>query len=588
MLTPKFFAAAGRLLLLLPAIAASGQEPAPDAIYRGGQVVTADAGFSLQEAFAVHDGRIVAVGPNATITALAREGVTRIHELHGRMVLPGLIDSHVHAPAASMHEVDHEIPTMETIPEVLDYIRARAKVVPAGEWIQLQQVFITRLREARFPTRAELDAAAPNHPVVFRTGPDLMLNTRGMRESGFNREFKVTDGGPGHMELDASGNPTGLMRGLTRFLKTSLNRSASDQLRNDRLRQLLRAYNEVGLTAIGDRGANPSTIAQYTTLRERGDLSVRVSLSQTFPTVGAMDSILAAIDQIGASPLRREDPWLRLIGTKIWLDGGMLTGSAYMLKPWGRSEMYGITDDDYRGVLNVPPERLYPMVERVAKHGMQFTAHAVGDGAITELVRAYTRLAREHGPIRDLRMGISHSNFMTLETVEQAAQLGVVLDIQPPWLYLDTRTLVKQFGYDRLRYFQPLRTAFTLGAVAGGGSDHMLKIGDTRAINPYNPFLGMWTTITRRAKWYEGQLHPEEALTREQAIRFYTINNAHLLFREKEIGSIEPGKRADFVIIDRDLLRCPVDDIKETQVLQTWVDGRRVFERPGLAAQRLE
>jgi hypothetical protein len=305
---------------------------------------------------------------------------------------------------------------------------------------------------------------------------------------------------------------------------------------------------------------------------------VRVALSQTFPTVGSLESILTAIDQIAASPLRREDAWLRLIGTKIWLDGGMLTGSAYMLAPWGRNESYGIRDDAYRGVLNVPPDRLRAMVRRVAGHGMQFTAHTVGDGASETLLAEYAALNREK-PIRELRLSVSHSNFMTRETVEQAARLGVVLDIQPIWLYLDTRTLVQQFGYDRLRWFQPLKSIFAAGGVAGGGSDHMLKIGDRRANNPYNPFLAMWTTLTRRAKWYEGQLHPEEALTRRQAIEFYTRNNATLLFWEKEIGSIEPGKRADFVVLDRDLLTCPVDDVKDAQVLQTWLEGREVYRR---------
>jgi len=252
-----------------------------------------------------------------------------------------------------------------------------------------------------------------------------------------------------------------------------------------------------------------------------------------------------------------------------------------MLQPWGQSATYGIADDSYRGVLNVPADRLHQMVQRVAGHSMQFTAHTVGDGAITELLAVYERINRER-PIRDLRMSLTHANFMTAAAIADSARLGVVLDVQPAWLYLDTRTLVQHFGYDRLRYFQPLKSIFAAGAIAGGGSDHMLKIGDLRAINAYNPFLGMWTTITRGARWYEGNLHPEEALTREQAIQFYTRNNAHLLFWEKEIGSLEPGKRADFIILDRDVLTCPVDDIKDTQVLQTWLEGRRVHVAAGL------
>ena len=570
------------LVAAIAAAALSAQEAPPDAVWFNGKIVTVDAGFTVREALAVRGGRIVAVGTTREMRALAREGATQLHDLGGRMVLPGLIDSHVHAPAAAVFEFDHEIPDMETIRDVLDYVAARARVVPEGGWISLQQVFITRLKEARFPTRAELDAAAPRHAVNFRTGPDNMLNTLALKKCGFDQKFTVSDGGPGYLEKDAHGDPTGMARGLARYIKmrdTARVPAEADQ--RQRLQALFRDYNQIGFTTVCDRGAAPESIARYEKLRADGGLTVRVALSETFPTVGAMSSILAAIDQIAASPLRKPDAWLHLIGTKIWLDGGMLTGSAYMLQPWGRSENYGIRDDTYHGVLNVPPDRLLEMVRRVASHGLQFTAHAQGDAAGAVLLDTYEQVNREK-PIRELRMSITHSSFMTKENVEQAARLGVVLDIQPIWLYLDARTLVQQFGYDRLRYFQPLKSIFAAGGVAGGGSDHMLKIGDLRAINPYNPFLAMWTTITRRAKWFEGELHPEEALTRRQAIEFYTRHNAFLLFWEKELGSLEPGKRADFIVVDRDLLTCPIDDLKATRVLETWVEGRAVFRRAGL------
>jgi predicted amidohydrolase YtcJ len=171
---------------------------------------------------------------------------------------------------------------------------------------------------------------------------------------------------------------------------------------------------------------------------------------------------------------------------------------------------------------------------------------------------------------------------MSREAVEQAARLGVMLDIQPAWLYLDTRTLQKQFGYERLRYFQPLRSIFAAGGVAGGGSDHMQKIGSLRSNNPYNPFLGMATAITRRARWHEGQLHPEEALSREQAIRFYTLNSAKIMFLDQVTGSLEPGKLADLIILDRDLLHCAEEQISGTQVLRTYLGGKLVHQaKPG-------
>jgi predicted amidohydrolase YtcJ len=168
---------------------------------------------------------------------------------------------------------------------------------------------------------------------------------------------------------------------------------------------------------------------------------------------------------------------------------------------------------------------------------------------------------------------------MSAESIQKVADLEVIPLVQPAWLYLDTRTLAKHFGYERLRFFQPLRSIFEAGGIAAGGSDHMQKIGSLRSINPYDPFLGMWIAVTRRAKWYDGQLNPEEALSREQAIRFYTINCARALIQDKFVGSLENGKIADFIIIDTDLLSCPVDAIRKTQVLRTYLNGKLVYKR---------
>jgi predicted amidohydrolase YtcJ len=249
-----------------------------------------------------------------------------------------------------------------------------------------------------------------------------------------------------------------------------------------------------------------------------------------------------------------------------------------MLKPWGVSKIYSITDPEYRGLRYIPKDRLAAIVQTCVESNLQYTAHSVGDGAVTALLEAYEEVNKKT-PIQKTRPCITHSNFMTKEAIEKCAKLGVLVDIQPAWLYLDTRTLTAQFGYDRLRYFQPLKSLFEAGAIAGGGSDHMQKIGSFRSVNPYNPFLGMQTTITRKAKWYEGQLHPEESLSREQAIRFYTINNATIMFLEDQIGSLEAGKLADLAVLSQDILTCPADNIRDTQVLRTYMGGKLVYEK---------
>jgi hypothetical protein len=470
---------------------------------------------------------------------------------------------------------------MERIQDVLDYVAARARVLKKGQWIEVHQVFITRLLEQRYPTRAELDRAAPDQPVLFQTGPDASLNSLALKLSGIGRDFKINDGAGGFAEKDpVTSEPTGILRNCSRYVRVepaSRPPGQSDKVRL--LRDLLADYNSVGLTSVCDRDARPEEIETYQKLHQSGGLTVRMSLSHHIDTVGPINLVEAQIRKVATHPLfKRPDDWLRIIGIKTFLDGGMLTGSAYMLQPWGVSAIYSITDPAYRGVRFIAQDRLEAMVRAAVANDLQFTAHSVGDGAVTALLDAYAAVDNDL-PIRKSRPCISHSNFMTRDAVEQAARLGVMMDIQPAWLYLDTRTLAKHFGYDRLRFFQPLHSLFDAGAVAGGGSDHMQKIGSFRSVNPYNPFLGMATAISRRAKDYDGRLHPEEALSRDQAIRFYTINNARILGTEDRLGSLDPGKLADLIVLDTDILHCAEEDISKTQVLRTYIGGRLFYAR---------
>lgn len=549
----------------------------PDLILHHGKIATVDDRFTIAEALAIRGDVIVQVGTNEQVLSTKGDH-TRLVDLAGKFVLPGLIDSHTHPTGAAMHEFDHPVPDMETIADVLNYIRARAEVVPPGKWINVRQIFITRLREQRYPTRAELDSAAPQHPVMFSTGPDAMLSTLALKEAGIDKNFQP----PGEGIVDKNpqtGEPTGLLRSVSVSTK-SANRAASTEEQLDRLEALFRDYNSVGLTTVCDRNSSSGALNQYAALRAAMRLTVRMRVSYGVDGGGRETAIQEQIRQIARHPLRAADPLLQIIGIKCFLDGGMLTGSAYMRQPWGLSQIYLIDDPQYRGVLKIEPEKLHAIVQTTVDEGLQFTAHSVGDGAVHALLDAY-EAANRQTPVRASRPCITHCNFMSAAAIDQMAQLGVVADIQPVWLYLDARTLSAQFGNERLRYFQPLKSVFAAGVIVGGGSDHMQKIGSLRSINPYNPFLGMATALTRKARWFEGQLHPEEAITREQAIRFYTMNNAYVLFLEKQVGSLEPGKLADLVVLDRDLMTCSADDVSGTQVVATYLGGKQVYPREG-------
>jgi predicted amidohydrolase YtcJ len=549
----------------------------PDLIVHHAKVVTVDSRFRIAEAIAVRGDRIVAVGSDAEV--LKQKGPnTRIIDAQGKTILPGLMDSHAHAVDASMYEYDHEIPTMETIADVLRYIRSRAAIVPKGEWISLSQVFITRLREQRYPTRAELDSAAPDHPVVFATGPDASLNTLALKKAGITKTTQPPAGQAGKVELDPkTGEPTGILRSASHFLKVpqpAKKPTQAERLR--RLKMLLADYNSVGLTSIAERDAFDADVELYRILRQKNELTCRVFVNYHIEPTQPWDKVQAQILKAAKDPLHKYDPWLWLRGLKSYLDGGMLTGSAYMREPWGLSKIYSITDPNYRGLRYIEPEPLYKAARFALQNDLQFTAHSVGDGAVHALIDAYERVNREF-PVRSQRPCITHANFMSPEAIEKMRDIGIVADMQPAWLERDGATLRAQFGDARLRNFKPYKSLFAAGVTVGGGSDHMQKIGSMRAINPYNPFYAMWVTLVRQPRWTEQPLHPEERISREQAIRLYTINNAFLTFAEKEKGSLEAGKLADFIVLQQDILTCPVNQVKDIQVAETWVGGKRVY-----------
>jgi hypothetical protein len=552
---------------------------APALILHHAKVITVDSKFHIAEAVAVNeDGTIAAVGDNDEVLAL-KAGDTQIIDLAGRTLMPGLMDSHVH-PGAAMTEFDHEIPTMETIADVLAYITSRVKASKPGDLILVRQVFITRLEEKRYPTRAELDRVAPENPVVFSTGPDSMLNSLALKLSGYDRNFKVPEGGASRMEIDpATGEPTGLLRSLSHKVKaatTAKSPTAEDTYR--RTVALFRDYNSVGLTTVADRDSSLKQAELYQKMLAKGDLSVRMRVSPGIPSMSLWPACEKAIDEVINHPLTKADASLQIIGTKVYLDGGMLTGSALMIDPWGISEAYGISDPQYRGVQKIDADRLKQLVEKVTAAGLQFTAHSVGDAAVKMLIDTYEDVNQRHN-VRAARSSVTHCNFMAAESITKAARLGVCIDLQPIWLHMDGRTLTQHFGNERMARFQPLRACFDQGVIVGGGSDHMQKIGSFRSINPYNPWLGMWTAITRKARKLDQPVHPENGLTREEALRLYTMNNAFLLKNEQYTGSIEPGKFADLILLDRDPLTCPMDDLPKTLVLKTWFGGKIVFEK---------
>jgi predicted amidohydrolase YtcJ len=471
---------------------------------------------------------------------------------------------------------------IRSLKDAFAHIRKQSAIVPKGQWIVLRFVFPTRLDEARFPTKAELDAAAPNHPVLFNAGPASMVNSKALEVSKITRDTPNPSNGV--IVKDAkTGEPTGLLRNATSALRGVPGGSGrvDPKERRAALKKLFRLYNEQGLTSIADRNGSAAGLALYRDLVKAGELTLRVNCSRGLDPYGTREQIARRLDEMAGKdgkggPTGAGDDMVRVGPIKVFLDGGMLNGTAYMRKPWPIGPTYQVTEKDYRGLLFIKPEQLKIVVEEAARRKWQVTAHTAGEAAMDVLLDAYENTNRVF-PIKSLRFCITHANFPSRHNLERCQELGVCADVQPAWLYKDGHTLARILPGERIRWFQPYKTWLRY-TVIGGGSDHMLRYGSLDSTNPWNPWLGIWVALTRATE-RGAPLVPGEKLTREEALKLYTINNAYLHNEEKIKGTLEPGKLADLILIDRDVLACPVDEVRHTRVLMTIVGGKVVFQR---------
>jgi predicted amidohydrolase YtcJ len=566
-----------------------GQEvtqPPADIVIRQAKVITLDAQSRIARAVAIRDDRIVAVGTDAELKPYLGPQ-TQVIDAGGKTLTPGLYDSHVHPLGAAMSEVDHPIPAYRSLADIKAYIVDRVKKQPAGTWIVVRYAFPTRLDEGRLPTRAELDAVAPDHPVLHQAGPAGVANSKALAVSGITRASP--DPPAGRIVKDPkTGEPTGLLRNAYGALKGLPADAYAGERAPDpeRVRKLFSLYNSRGLTSIADRSASQAALALYRRLRDQRSLTVRINATRVLESPpGQRPAIIEALNRLADyegsgepnGPTGVGDHWVRIGPLKVFLDGGMLNGTAYMREPWGVGPAYQVTEPDYRGLLFVRADVLALIAEEAARRRWQMTAHVAGEAAMDELLAAYSRADQTVG-IRGRRWLITHANFTSAENLKRCAELGVGADLQPAWLWEDTRTLLAVLGPRRMLWFHPYRKWLDAGLEIGGGSDHMIRTDPLAATNPWDPWLGVWIAVTRQTR-SAGVLNADQRLTRVEALRFYTINNARLHFEEQEKGSIEPGKLADLILVDRDPLTCPEDDLKSTRVLWTMVGGTMVYDQ---------
>ncbi len=544
-----------------------------DLILRSGKIVTVDKNFTIQQAVAVKGGKISAVGSDATVLEAERGPHTNVIDLQGKTVLPGLVDSHVHAVDAGLSEFRAPLPPLNSFAAVRAYISQQAAKTPKGEWIVVPRTFPTRLAELQMPTRETLDFET-EHPVLFDASYVVILNSLGLKKCGITRD---TPNPPtGEIVKDARGELTGVLKNAPSLI-VGLDRTAhfTEAEKLDALEQQLKRYVAAGLTSVGDRAVTPEQIDLYQKLKAAGRLPLRVVMTWRPDASQATETLQ---QQIQSAPYTTNtgDSWLKFGTFKLTLDGGMTIGTAYQRYPYGAfgKQLYGKTNPDDRGQLFIPPAKLLAVMRTARDRGWQLTTHDQGGGAVDNFLDTLEQLDREKS-IRPTRSHLMHASFQSLEAIARMKKMGILADVQAPWLYLDGAALEKVFGYDGMRYFYPLRSYIDAGIITAAGSDHMIGHDKNNAVNPYNPFLSMWTEITRLTT--TGKIiHPEQKISRAEALKTHTIWPAYLQFAEQERGTIENGKLADLVAIDRDYLTCPEAQIKEIQPVMVIIDGKIV------------
>jgi predicted amidohydrolase YtcJ len=553
----------------------------PEMIILNGKIVTVDQDFTIAEAVAIEKGKIVAVGSTNRIRKLSGNQ-TKIVDLKGSTVIPGINDAHLHPETASLSELNEEIPDLHTIDELLEWIKEQTKIKKPDEWIIFPKMFFTRLIELRQPSLAELDQVAPHHPVFLNGSYGGMINSAAMRISDITKKTNH----PGIIRDEKTGLPTGLIRASAfGMLKMPAEKEISWQERLDALESMLKRYNHYGITSLCSGSDEQNSLAMYKDLHKSNKLTVRI-FQNILLSKDSERTVNNLIDTIRTFSFKTGtgDEWVRIGALKIILDGGILTGTAYLREPWGNKaqNIFGIEDTTYRGVLNYSREEILKIVTVANELDWKFTAHCTGGGGVDILLDVFEEVNRLK-PVKERRFSIIHGNFFTEDAIRRMKQLGIYADMQPAWFYKDADAMQFILGENRIRSFHPYRSLLEAGVIVNGGSDHMVKWDANTSVNPYNPFLAMWTMITRITE-RGSVILPEEAITREQALKLYTINNALASFEESIKGSIEPGKLADMAVLSDDILTCPVDQIKDIESELTIVGGRIVYSSGKLAS----
>lgn len=546
-----------------------------------GYSVGADSKLHQFQALAIgDDGKILAVGSQAAVTAtLATGKIGRRLDLQGQTMLPGLIDAHGHVLDLGFVANALELRTSKTLPQALQMIAAYGKAHPQQAWITGFGWNQAVWQLGRFPTAKEIDSVLAQRPVYLERvdGHAGWANSRAMQLAGINKNTPDPVGGK--IERDADGNPTGVLVDKAGALVSHLIPPASQAESRAALDAALQQLAQAGLTSVHDAGVDVAGDALYREYAGQGKLTTRV-----YAMIRGVGKDFDALSKNGPLNSFADDRYA-LRAVKLFADGALGSRGAALLQPYADAPASS-------GLLFVDAATMRKQVATAADKGYQVNVHAIGDAANAQVLDAFASLqpggesadggakagrgaiaATAHANGSDARHRIEHAQVVALADIPRFKQLSVIPSMQPVHATSDKNMAEARVGPQRILGAYAWRSFLQQGSRIACGSDFPVE-------SP-NPFEGMHAAVTRQDAAGDpvGGWYPQQAMSVLEALRCFTLDAAYAAHQEQSLGSLEVGKWADFVLVDRDLFKIPTYEIHKIQVLQTWVGGKPVFVR---------
>lgn len=539
-----------------PSGSASRIEP-PDLVVVNARIHTVDSAKPMASALAVRRGRVVFVGADTEARALAGRD-TRVVDLKGSTVIPGMVDAHAHLLGLATSLRNVLLAGSSSYDEVIKRVVERAGTMKPGEWIEGRGWDQNLWPEKSFPTHEALSLATPNNPVVLRRvdGHAILANALAMRLAGITAAAKDPEGGK--IVRLPSGDASGVFVDNAADLVSSRIPSVSDATLREATLAAIAEANLWGLTGIHDVGESRRGIDIFESLAREGRFNLR---SYVMVSDNARD-VAYYTSRGPRGGLYDGRIWVRAI--KMYADGALGSRGAALLAPYA-------DDPGNVGLLLTPLAHLEQVAELGLRTGFQVSIHAIGDRGNRVALDAFAA-ALKRVPTADHRFRIEHAQHLSADDIPRFAQLGVIPSMQASHQTSDMRWAEARVGPQRIRGAYAWRLLLNTGVVIPNGSDF--------PVEKVNPLISFHSAVTRQdpTNWPAGGWYPDQIMTREEALRSMTIWPAYAAFQEKEMGSLAPGKYADFVVLDRDIMQVPATEILAARVLATYLGGKIVYE----------